>query len=67
MVLGIHGLLLTSCVGAGNCSSIPLVAYDRPFELAVADELKAAPDSALARAVTDYRELRQMVRACKGG
>jgi hypothetical protein len=46
----------------------PLVEYDQPFMNRLADELSAAPaDSAMTRAVVDYRRLRDVVRACNPG
>lgn len=45
----------------------PIINYDVPFLNKLADELDAAPDdSAMVRAVLDYRALRDMIRACGG-
>lgn len=44
----------------------PLVAYDQPYMDRLADEVKALPDnSAVVRAIVDYRQLRDIIRACK--
>ena len=58
--------LLGACGATVQTVCPPLVVYDQPFLSRLADELERAPsDSAMAKAVIDYRELRDMVRACK--
>ena len=43
----------------------PFVRYDAAFESAAADELAAMPDgSKVVRLVTDYGQLRAVLRAC---
>lgn len=44
----------------------PVVEYDLSFMGRLADELEGLPSgSAVARAVVDYRQLRDMARACR--
>jgi hypothetical protein len=57
--------LLAGCGTTVQTVCPPLVEYDQPFMRRLADELDAAPSgSAMARAVVDYRRLRDVVRAC---
>lgn len=45
----------------------PLVAYDQPFQTRLADEIDTLQDtSALKKAVVDYHQLRNVIRACEG-
>ena len=46
----------------------PLVQYDAAYQSRLADEVEAMPaGSAAARAITDYGQLRAVLRACRGG
>lgn len=59
--------LLVACGTTVKTVCPPLKAYDQPFMERLADELEAAPQgSAMARAVIDYRALRDIIRACGG-
>jgi hypothetical protein len=59
--------LLAACGATVQTVCPPLKSYDQPFLSRLADELERAPgESAMVRAVLDYRELRDMIRACKG-
>lgn len=75
--LGIAALLLTSCATGSfeaqatrtvnPCRAVPLVAYTRAQQTAVADEIGAAPPHAMwPRFIRDYGALRSAVRACAG-
>lgn len=44
-----------------------LAEYDQPFLNRLADDIdRMPPDSAALRAIIDYRQLRDTIRACKG-
>jgi hypothetical protein len=62
-------VLVASSLLAGCHTTVavcpPLVAYDQPFMTRLAAELEAAQvGSAMAKAVVDYRRLRDVIRAC---
>lgn len=72
-VLGIGMILLSGCgtVGgnfSGNVSVCPkVVEYGQNFRESLATELQTLPENAaLVRALLDYGELRDRLRACAG-
>jgi hypothetical protein len=62
-------LLMAACQPQVAVKTVcpPLIDYDPAFLNSAADELDRLPaGSPVARLVIDYRQLRDMVRACKG-
>lgn len=66
-VLVVSSGILLSCGPAVTVQCPPLVTYDRAFMQKLADELEQiGSDTAVARAIVDYRRLRDLIRACRG-
>lgn len=68
LLLVITVSLLTGCAGA-SASKVsvcpPVSEYSREFEMRLADELDQLPlDSAVGRAATDHKALRDQLRKC---
>lgn len=63
--LVVFSVLVAGCGRTVTVACPPLVQYDQTFMSQLADELTAAPtSSAMARAIVDYRQLRDIIRAC---
>jgi hypothetical protein len=59
---------IASCAPSVTTVCPPLREYDSAFMSRLADEMDAAPeDSAMVKAIVDYRRLRDVVRACNSG
>lgn len=62
--------LLSGCAQTVVVKTVcpPIVNYDAPYMTRLANEVDAMPaDAAAVRAIIDYRQLRDVIRACKGG
>jgi hypothetical protein len=59
-------IVFASCAPSVVVTCPPLREYDRAFMSRLADEMEAAAeDSAMVKAIIDYRMLRDVIRACK--
>lgn len=64
----VFSVLLAGCAAPAVVVQCPsLVEYDRAFMQRLADEVDRLPsESAIVRAIIDYRRLRDLTRACGG-
>lgn len=66
--LAIFSALLAGCGQTVVVKTVcpPIVNYDQPYMTRLANEVEAMPaDAAALRAIIDYRQLRDVIRACK--
>ena len=67
LLMTVAGLSASCAAAVGSCDTLALREYPLAEQIAVADEMEAAPDAARWPAwMTHYLQLRASVRACKG-